>query len=197
MVVIGLTGSIGMGKSVAAGLFRAAGIAVHDSDATVHRLYREEAVGPVGAAFPGTVHNGVVDREALAKVVFADERAMSRLESIVHPLVQADRQRFLARHDKRGTTLVVLDIPLLFESCAEAEVDVIVVVDAPEAVQKSRVLARPGMTAARFDAIMAKQVPSALKRSRAHFVVDSDLGIASAERQIRSLLRALAGGAQA
>ena len=196
MVVIGLTGSIGMGKSLTANLFRAAGVAVHDSDAAVHRLYSSEAAAFVESAFPGVTREGVIDRAALARRVFGDERAMKQLEDIVHPFVRADRASFLCDQQKFGAAVAVVDIPLLFETGSERDVDLIVVVDAPEAVQKSRVLARPGMTLERFEAILSRQTPKALKRARAHFIVDSGRGVPFAERQVRSLLRAIVGRAR-
>ena len=146
MIVLGLTGSVGMGKSTTTRLFVEEGIPVFDADATVHALYRGVAVTPVEAAFPGVARDGVIDRVALGARVVGDPDAMQRLEAIVHPLVQAQRNVFLARARERGARLVVLDIPLLFETGGAAEVDAIVVVSAPEPVQKARVIAQPGMT---------------------------------------------------
>lgn len=193
MLVIGLTGSIGMGKSVTADLFRTAGVPVHDSDAAVHRLYRSSVASLVEASFPGVLRDGGIDRAALAARVLHDDLAIRRLESIIHPLVREDRQEFVTYHQRKRAPAVVLDIPLLFETGCEREVDVIVVVDAPETVQKLRVLSRPGMTLAHFEAIVAKQIPSAEKRRRAHVVIDASRGLDAAEQQVRALLRALAG----
>jgi dephospho-CoA kinase len=195
MLVIGLTGSIGMGKSVTASLFRAAGVPVHDSDAAVHRLYEGAAVAPIEAAFPGSTAAGVVDRAALGRLVLGDAQAMARLEAIVHPLVAANRTAFSQASRAAGARIVVFDVPLLFEIGYERRVDVVVVVDADVSVQKSRVLARPGMTLERFEAIIAKQIPSREKRRRAHFVIDTGRGIPSASRQVHALLRCLAGTA--
>ena len=192
MVILGLTGSIGMGKSATAELFRARGVPVHDSDACVHELYRSAAVAPIEAAFPGAVVNGEVDRTALGKAVLGNPAAMKRLEAIVHPLVAADRDAFLERSRKQGQPVAVLDIPLLFEIGGQALVDAIVVVSAPETVQKSRVLLRPGMTAEKFAAIVAKQMPDAEKRRRAHFIIDTSRGLEAAARDVDAILRAVA-----
>ena len=186
MIVIGLTGSVGMGKSTTAALFAAEGVPVFDSDAAVHALYRGAAAAAVGAAFPGTVRDGAVDRAELGRPVIGDPAAMARLEGIVHPLVRAERRRFLDRvgHER----FALLDIPLLFETGAEGEVDAVVVASAPAAVQRERVIARPGMTEARLDAILAKQMPDAEKRRRARFVVETGNGMAEAARQVRLVL---------
>ena len=191
--VLGLTGSIGMGKSTTADLFRQAGCPVHDADATVHDLYRGEAAPLVEEAFPGTLRDGVVDRVALGEKVIGKPEAMAQLEQIVHPLVGARRDAFLREARTRRAPVAVLDIPLLFETGGERHCDAIVVVSAPEAVQRARVLARSGMTQERFDQILARQVPDAQKRARAHFIVDTDRGVPAAERQVRDILRALAG----
>jgi dephospho-CoA kinase len=191
MLRIGLTGSIGMGKSTTAQLFRDAGVAVMDSDQTVHDLYRGAAVAPIEAAFPGVTVDGVVDRGRLAKKVLGDPDALKRLEAIVHPLVWAARDDFLAARAKTGDRIVVYDIPLLFETGSDRNVEAIVVVSAPEAVQKARVLARPGMTEEKFAAILAKQVPDAQKRARADFVVHTDKGIEAAREEVRDILRKL------
>jgi len=192
MVILGLTGSIGMGKSATADLFRARGVPVHDSDASVHALYAGRAAPLIEAAFPGTVREGVVDRAALGKAVLGDRAALKRLETIVHPLVAQERDAFLAQSAKDNQPVVVLDIPLLFEIGGTAMVDAVVVVTAPESVQKARVLARPGMTPEKFAAIVAKQVPDREKRARAHFIIDTSQGFAAADRQVDSLLRAAA-----
>jgi dephospho-CoA kinase len=193
MFILGLTGSIGMGKSVTAGIFAHCGIPVHDADAAVHRLYSGEAVAPIAAAFPGMVTDGVVDRAALGARVLEDEAAMARLELIVHPLVHKSQLAFLAAAQRRGERIVVLDIPLLLETGASDRVDAVVVVSAPLAVQKARALARPGMSEAKLAAILLKQMPDVEKRRRAHFVVDSSRGVDSAERQVCGILRAVAG----
>ena len=193
MIVLGLTGSIGMGKSTTAALFAAAGIPVHDSDETVHRLYRGEAVGPVGLAFPGAVVDGVVDRTRLGKQVLGDAAAMARLEAIVHPLVRADTDAFLNRHRAAGAPLVVLDIPLLFETGGRLRVDKIVVVTADADTQRERVLARPGMTPEKFAAILEKQVPDAQKRAQADFIIDTGKGLESARRDVEAIIRELTG----
>lgn len=192
MVILGLTGSIGMGKSTTARLFREAGAPVHDSDACVHALYRGAAVGPVEAAFPGVSRDGTIDRARLSARVLNDSNAMARLERIVHPLVGADRDAFLARARAAGARVAVLDIPLLFETGGERLVHAVVVVTAALAEQRRRVLERPGMTTERFEAILARQTPDAEKRARAHFLVDSGRGIAAARRQVEGVLRACA-----
>jgi dephospho-CoA kinase len=192
MLILGLTGSIGMGKSTAAGFFNAAGVPVHDADAAVHRLYAGEAVGPIETAFPGTVRDAKVDRVKLAAMVLDDPAALKRLEAIVHPLVRAQELRFLAEAEARGATVVVLDIPLLFEVGAEERVDAIVVVSAPSELQRERVLTRVDMSEGKLDAILAKQTPDEEKRRRAHFVVDSSRSFDSARAQIHGILRAVA-----
>lgn len=191
MIRIGLTGSIGMGKSTTAQMFRELGIAVLDSDQIVHDLYRGAAVAPIEQAFPGVVVDGVVDRGKLAQRVLADAEALKRLEAIVHPLVWAARDAFLRAQEAQGAKIVVYDVPLLFETGAETSVDVIVVVSAPEDVQKARVLARPGMTEEKFAAILGKQVPDSEKRARADFVVDTGAGIDAARADVAAILRAL------
>ena len=193
MIRLGLTGSIGMGKSTTADLFRAAGVAVHDADATVHALYRGAAVGRIEAAFPGTTRDGAVDRAALAAAVLADDGAVRRLEAIVHPLVRAAEIAFLDAAAARGARIVVLDIPLLFETGGASRVDAVVTVSAPSHVQRARVLARPGMTAEKFAQILARQMPDAEKRRRSHFVVDTARGLDPARLQVEGILRALRG----
>jgi len=193
MFLLGLTGSIGMGKSTTSGFFRAAGIPVHDADASVHRLYAGAAVGPIGEAFPGVVVDGVVDRTRLGAIVLKDGAAMKRLEAIVHPLVGAAERAFRDRMRAAGHPLAVLDIPLLLETGAERRVDAVAVISAPAAVQRSRVLARPGMTEEKYAAILARQMPDAEKRMRAHFVIESGYGLEAAQRQVADLVRALAG----
>ena len=191
--VLGLTGSIGMGKSTTASMFRALGIPVHDADAAVHALYRGRAAGPIEAAFPGTVQGGIVDRARLGPVVLADPDAMRRLEGIVHPLVRQEEEAFLASARARRARLAVLDVPLLFETGRAGRADATLVVTADAAVQRARVLSRPGMTTQTLDTILARQMPDAEKRRRAHFVVDTGRGLARAEAQVRDILRALAG----
>lgn len=191
MIVLGLTGSVGMGKSTTADLFRREGVPVFDADAAVHDLYRGAAVAPVGAAFPDALRDGVIDRAVLGQLVFNRPDAMRRLEAIVHPFVRAARERFLAEARRSGAALCVLDIPLLFETGGDKEVDAVAVVSAPESVQKARVLARPGMTPERFAAILAKQMPDAEKRRRARFVIDTSKGLEEAARQVREVIAAL------
>jgi dephospho-CoA kinase len=192
MFILGLTGSIGMGKSTTARLFAEVGVPVHDADAAVHRLYENEAVAAIEAAFPGTTHTGKVDREKLGARVLDDAAALERLEQIVHPLVRESEIRFLAAAAAAGARVVVLDIPLLFETGGEARVDAVVVVSATAELQRARALERPGMTPAKLDAILGKQMPDSEKRARAHFVVDSSRGIDSARAQIHGILRSLA-----
>jgi len=192
MFVLGLTGSVGMGKSTAAGFFAEEGVPVHDADAAVHRLYVSEAVPLIEAAFPGTTVGGAVDRTRLAKRVLGDPAALKRLETIVHPLVQASERGFLKEAQARGEKVVLLDIPLLFETGGEERVDAVVVVSAPPEVQRARVLERPGMTPKKFDAILAQQMPDAEKRRRADFVVDTSRSFDAARAQVRAVLAAVA-----
>jgi dephospho-CoA kinase len=192
VLVIGLTGSIGMGKTTTAAMFAARGVPVHGADAAVHKLYRGEAVAPLEAAFPGVAVDGVVDRARLAERVVGDADALARLEAIVHPLVRESEVEFLRDRRAEGYRLVVVDVPLLFEVGAADRVDVIVVVTATPEIQRARVLARAGMTEERFSLLLARQVPDAEKRRRAHFPVDSGHGFDAAARQVESILRALA-----
>ena len=193
MIVLGLTGSIGMGKSTTAALFREQGVPVFDADAAVHGLYGGEAVAAVAAAFPGVVRDGLVDRAALRARVVGDPAALRRLEALVHPLVRRKRDAFLAEARARGDAVVVLDIPLLLETGGDPAVDEVVVVSAPETVQKARVLARAGMTEAAFSAILSRQMPDAEKRRRADVVIDTSGGIDLARSQVAALLRRVAG----
>jgi dephospho-CoA kinase len=195
MIVLGLTGSIGMGKSTAASTFRRLRVPVFDADAAVHRLQGKggAAVRPIEAAFPGTTREGRVDREALRSRVLGDPAALTRLERIVHPLVRAAERRFLAAARRRGEKLAVLDIPLLFETGGERRVDQVLVVSAPAAVQRARVLARGGMTPERLAAILARQMPDAQKRRRADHVVETGLSRHAAQRHIRAIVRRLRG----
>jgi dephospho-CoA kinase len=190
MILIGLTGSIGMGKSTTAAMFRAAGVPVYDADAAVHDLYDQggAAVGPVGEAFPGVVKDGRVDREALRQAVLGDPEALKRLNAIVHPLVGRDRIGFFQKAEAEDADMVVLDIPLLFETGGHANVDAVVVASAPSEMQRERVLARPGMTAERLDAILAHQMADAEKRARAHFVVDTSRGLEPAREQVAEII---------
>ncbi len=191
MFKLGLTGSIGMGKSATAAMFRAEGVPVHDADAVVHALYRGRAAPSVEAAFPGTAEAGAVDRARLSKVLFEDESRLRTLERIVHPLVREERDKFLAAHAQ--APVVLLDIPLLFETGGERDTDAVALVTASESVQTERVLTRPGMTEEKFRAILAKQMPDSEKRRRAHFLIETGFGFAHAERRVRAILRAIAG----
>ncbi len=178
MIILGLTGSIGMGKSTAAANFMSLGVPVHDADAAVHALMAKggAAVPAIQEAFPQAVHDGRVDRQILGALVFDDRPALRRLEKILHPRVQKDKQRFLARASRAGARVVVLDVPLLFETGGDAHCDAVVCVTAPAFVQRARVLMRAGMTAEKFEAILAKQMPDAEKRRRANFIVQTGLG---------------------
>jgi dephospho-CoA kinase len=191
--ILGLTGSIGMGKSTTSGLFRQRGIAVHDADAAVHGLYRGRAVAPIEQAFPGVVRDGAVDRGLLSAAVLGKPDALARLEAIIHPLVREEEEAFLARCRQAGAGVAVLDVPLLLETGGEGRCDAVLVVTAPAEIQKARVLARPEMTEDKFAAILARQMPDAEKRRRAHFLVDSGQGLMAARRQVGSILRLLAG----
>lgn len=191
MIVLGLTGSIGMGKSTTAAMFRAAGVKVHDSDAAVHDLYAGAGAALIEAAFPGVVRDGRVDRAILSTRVMSDPVAMKRLEAIVHPYVGEDRNTFLKKAQAEGDRIVVLDIPLLFEIGGERDVDAVVVVTAPPDTQRARVLARPGMTQDKLERILDKQVPDSDKRRRAHFLIHTDRGLESARRQTEAVLRAV------
>jgi dephospho-CoA kinase len=190
MIVLGLTGSIGMGKSTTAALFREAGAPVQDADQVVADLYGPggAAVGPVGAAFPGSVADGTVDREALSKMVLGKPEALARLEAIVHPLVREERAAFLKAADAKGAAVAVLEVQLLFEVGVAEEADAVVVVSAPHAVQRERVLSRPRMTEERLAQILARQMPDADKRARADFVIDTGGGIEAARAQVAEVL---------
>ena len=191
--VIGLTGSIAMGKTETARLFAAEGIPVHDADAAIHKLYGPggAAVTKIAQAFPGTVRNGMVDRAALSACVTADPAALKKLEELVHPLVTAERESFLNDAAERGEAIVLLDIPLLFETGAEAGLDAVVVVSAPAAVQRARALSRSGMTAEKFETLLARQLPDVDKRAKAHFLVVTDQGMDHARAQVRMILAAI------
>jgi dephospho-CoA kinase len=189
MVVIGLTGSIGMGKSTTARFFAEAGVPVHDADLAVHRLYSGEAIRLVEAAFPGVTNAEGVDRNALATRVLDDPSALLRLEGIIHPLVRREEVRFLDEAERAGAPVAVLDIPLLFETGAHRRVDATVVVTASAELQRARAFERAGMTEAKFQALLANQMPDADKRRRANFVVDTSQGFDSARQQVRDILR--------
>jgi dephospho-CoA kinase len=193
MIVLGLTGSIGMGKSTTAKMFAEAGVPVHDSDETVHRLYAGKAVPLIETAFPGTTASGSVDRAALAGRVLGDTAALKRLETIIHPLVRAEAEAFLARNRAAGMPLVVLDIPLLFETGGRDRVDKVVVVTAPAEIQRARVLARPGMSEEKLAAILARQVPDAEKRKQADFVIDTGQGFDAARAAVDTIVAELIG----
>lgn len=193
MIVLGLTGSIGMGKSTTASMFRDAGVPVLDSDAVVHELYSGAAAPLIEAAFPGTVTAGIVDRGRLSKAVLGDPAALNKLEAIVHPLVAGAREKFLDHHRASGARLVVLDIPLLFETGGADLVDKIVVVTADPEIQRARVLERPGMTEEKFKAILARQTPDAEKRSRADFLIDTGSGMDAARRAVLEIVSELSG----
>lgn len=188
MFLLGLTGSIGMGKSTTATLFREAGVPVYDADATVHKVYEDEAVAAVEAAFPGSITDGRVDRQKLSAMVVGNAEAIRRLESIVHPMLRSHQQEFLAAAKKAGAPVAVLDIPLLYETGGHDRVDAVVVVTTSPEVQRARILARDNMTADKLDAILMRQVPDAEKRRRADFVVDTSHGLEPVRERIREIL---------
>jgi dephospho-CoA kinase len=189
MLVLGLTGSIGMGKSTTAKLFAEAGVPVYDADATVHKVYEDEAVAPVEAAFPGSTSDGKVDRQKLSAIVVGDTDAIKRLEAIVHPLLRRHQQEFLDAAEQAGAPVAVLDVPLLYETGGDTRVDAVVVVTTAPHVQRERILARDNMTADKLDAILLRQMPDAEKRRRADFVVDTSHGLDPVRRQIADILR--------
>jgi dephospho-CoA kinase len=190
MIVLGLTGSIGMGKSTAAGFFAEEGAPVYDADAAVHALYAGAAAPAIEAAFPGTTVEGQVDRDRLAARVLGHPAALKRLEAIVHPLVRREEERFLAAAEAAGAKVAVLDIPLLFETGGDKRCDAVVVVSAPPEVQRERVMARRGVSEERFNTLLGKQMPDAEKRARADFIVDTAQDFDSTRAQIRAILRA-------
>jgi dephospho-CoA kinase len=192
-LIVGLTGSIGMGKTETARMFAKLGIPVYDADAAVHRLYEKggAAVPEIAKVFPDCVKDGRVDRAALGQLATADRRAFKTLEQIVHPLVGREQQAFLERARSEGAEIVVLDIPLLFEAGGHARVDAIVVVSAPSHVQRERVLQRPGMTADKLDQLLARQMPDEEKRAKAHFVVETDKGLEHAFEQVKKIVAEL------
>jgi dephospho-CoA kinase len=193
MVILGLTGSIGMGKSTAAKMLRQMGVPVYDADAAVHRLQAPGGIAlpPIEAAFPGVVKAGVLDRQALGARVFGNREALRKLEAIVHPLVAREQRRFIRRAALRGAPLVVLDIPLLFEGLGERRVDGVLVVSAPAFLQRQRVMARPGMTAEKFAGILKQQVPDSRKRRKATIVIPTGLGLAPTRTALTKAVRAL------
>lgn len=195
MLIVGLTGSIGMGKSTVAARFRARGIAVCDADAEVHKLYEGAAVPAIEAAFPGTTRDGKVDRQRLAAVLIADPAGFQRLEAIVHPMVLAAERAFLHAEAAKGAAMAVLEVPLLLETGGEKRVDVVVVASAPADQQRERVMQRPEMTAEKLEGVLARQMPDAEKRARADFVVDTGGTFAETERQVDSIIESLRGRA--
>jgi dephospho-CoA kinase len=188
MIILGLTGSIGMGKSTTAKLFAEAGVPVYDADATVHKIYEGEAVPAIEAAFPGTTVGGKVDRNRLSAQVVHDPVAMRKLEQIVHPMLGASRQKFLHDAEQSGAPVAVVDVPLLYETGGEKRVDAVVVVTTTPEIQRQRVLARDNMSGERLDAILARQLPDAEKRKRADFVVDTSHGLDPVRARIRDIL---------
>ncbi|MDX3928412.1 MAG: dephospho-CoA kinase [Shinella sp.] len=192
MIIVGLTGSIGTGKSTTAGMFRDMGIPVHDADAVVHDLYRGEAALAVAAAFPGVLHDGAIDRKLLSATLADDPAGFKRLEAIIHPLVRRKEQEFLSRQRAAGVPIVVLDIPLLFETGGEKRVDTIVVVSCDPEIQRQRVLSRPEMTEEKFQLLLSRQIPDREKRDRADFVVDSGKGLEDAREQVKEIVRTIA-----
>jgi len=189
MIVLGLTGSIGMGKSTVGDFFAESGVPVYDADAVVHRLYAGDAAPSIEAAFPGTTKDGTVDRARLAARVIGDAEAWKRLEAIVHPLVRREEAQFLARAEAAGAAVAVLNIPLLLETGSDKRCDAVVVVSAPAETQRARVMGRPGMTEEKFTGLLAKQMPDAEKRRRADFVVDTSSDFDSTRAQIRAILQ--------
>jgi dephospho-CoA kinase len=188
MVILGLTGSIGMGKSTTAKLFAEAGVPVYDADATVHKIYQGEAAPVIEAAFPGSTVDGKVDRARLSAMVVYDPAAMRKLETIVHPMLRAYHQKFLDDAERSGAPVAVVDVPLLYETGGEQRVDAVVVVTTSPEIQRERILARDSMTAEKLDAILARQLPDAEKRQRADFVVDTSHGLDPVRMRIRDIL---------
>ena len=191
MIVLGLTGSIGTGKSTTAAMFHDLGVPVHDADATVHDLYRSEAVAPVAAHFPEALKEGVIDRKALSAVLAQSPERFRELEAIIHPLVRAREKAFLDAEWQKGSALVLLDIPLLYETGGEARVDKVVVVTCDPETQRQRVLARPGMTEEKFALILSRQMPDAEKRRRADFLIHTDGGLEAARKQVEEIVDTL------
>jgi dephospho-CoA kinase len=193
MLVVALTGSIGMGKTTVAARLRQLGIAVFDADAEVHALYEGAAVAPIEAVFPGTTAGGRVDRDKLSKVLLQDPSGFAKLEAIVHPLVRAAERAFLKAEVAKGAKLAVLEIPLLFETGGDARVDAVIVASAPAEAQRQRVLGRPGMSAAKLEQMLGRQVPDAEKRARADFIVDTGGTFAESEAQVDRIVESLEG----
>ena len=188
MIILGLTGSIGMGKSTTAKLFAEAGVPVYDADAAVHMLYEGEAAPAIEAAFPGATVDGKVDRNRLSARVVHDPAAIKRLEQIVHPMLGASRQKFLRDAEQSGAPVAVVDVPLLFETGGEERVDAVVVVTTTPEIQRERILERPNMTDEKLDAILTRQMPDSEKQKRAHFVVDTSHGLDPVRKRIRDIL---------
>jgi dephospho-CoA kinase len=193
MIVLGLTGSIGTGKSTTSAMFHDLGVPVHDADATVHDLYRREAVAPVAAVFPEALRDGVIDRTALSSILAQSPDRFRALEAIIHPLVRAREAAFLQAERENASALVVLDIPLLYETGGEARVDKVAVVTCDPQTQRERVLSRPGMTEEKFELILSRQMPDAQKRERADFVIDTGRGLEAARKQVEEVIGLLKG----
>ena len=191
MIILGLTGSIGMGKSTTAAMFAEMGVPVNDADAVVHALYQGEAVAPIEAAFPGTTKAGSVDRAELSRQLATDPSLFKSLEAIVHPLVREKERAFLDRHRALNTPLVVLDIPLLYETKGESRVDAVAVVTCDPEIQRERVLKRPGMTEEKFALILSRQVPDREKRAKADYIIDTGHGLDSARDQVAAIAQRL------
>ncbi|WP_313195313.1 dephospho-CoA kinase [Shinella zoogloeoides] len=191
MIVLGLTGSIGTGKSTTAAMFRDFGVPVHDADATVHDLYRAEAVAPVAALFPEALEDGVIDRKALSAILARSPERFGELEAVIHPLVRARETAFLDAERRNGAPLVLLDIPLLYETGGEKRVNKVVVVTCDPQTQRERVLARPGMTEEKFQLILSRQMPDAEKRQRADFIIDTGRGLDAAREQVEEIIARL------
>ncbi len=191
MILLGLTGSVGMGKSTTAKMFAEEGVPVFDADAAVHALYEGEAAPLIEAAFPGTTANGRIDRDRLSAKVVGDKTALAKLEAVIHPLVQKARKSFLEQAERSGAKIAVIDIPLLFETGGDRRIEKVVVVTAPAGLQKKRVFERPGMTEEKFAAILARQMPDSEKRARADFLIDTSRGFEAARADVRTILRKL------
>ncbi|MCR6501470.1 dephospho-CoA kinase [Shinella sp. CPCC 101442] len=194
MIVLGLTGSIGTGKSTTATMFHDLGVPVHDADATVHDLYRREAVTPVAERFPESLKDGTIDRKVLSAILSQAPERFRELEAVIHPLVRAREMAFLEAERKNGSALVVLDIPLLYETGGEQRVDKVVVVTCDAQTQRRRVLARPGMTEEKFALILSRQMPDVEKRKRADFIVHTDEGLEAARKQVEEVIETLKQG---
>jgi dephospho-CoA kinase len=195
MIILGLTGSIGMGKSTTLKMFEDEGVATYSADAAVHQLYAGKAAPLIETAFPGTTQNGKVDRQILSTKVLGNPDAFKQLEAIIHPLVREAELKFIADAKSSGATIAVVDIPLLFETAGEARVDKILVVTADPAIQRQRVLARPGMTIEKFESIVARQMKDVDKRAKADFIIDTGKGLDSARKAVRTIIRKLTANA--